>query len=46
MSEIVTEARDQGQKAINYSKDNPGNIFIWVSAGVTAAIAYLLSQRR
>ncbi|MBA8821445.1 hypothetical protein BRY73_16150 [Ochrobactrum sp. P6BS-III] len=46
VSEIVTEARDQGQKAINYTKDNPGNIFIWASAGVTAAIAYLLSQRR
>ncbi|MBA8838343.1 MULTISPECIES: hypothetical protein [unclassified Ochrobactrum] len=46
VSDIATEARDQGQKAIQYTKDNPGIISVWAAVGVTAAIAYLLLQRR
>lgn len=46
VSDIATEARDQGQKAIQYTKDNPGTISIWAAVGVTVAIAYFLLKRR
>lgn len=46
VSDIATQAHDQGQKAIRYTRDNPAIISIWTAVGVTAVIAYFLIKRR
>jgi len=46
VSDFAAEARDQGQKAVRYTRDNPGTISVWAAVGVAAAIAYFLLKRR